>query len=167
MRIPVSKIDRAFPELDSFTDEQCERFMKRIRSSWDHRKHYPLVACLAVTGISLLLTLTLFFKYYRLILDSEDGIFDLPGIASVFTVFSLFLALCLPFMLGLFARDSLLLRQLKFAIRNKLDRIRCLGCKYLLIGQVVKNQTVSCPECGLTQHLDDLGVSEADLIPPD
>lgn len=32
MRIPLNKVYRAFPELDQFSDEQCEVFVKRVLS---------------------------------------------------------------------------------------------------------------------------------------
>ena len=33
VRVPTSKLYRAFPELDSFSDGQCEALMRRIRAS--------------------------------------------------------------------------------------------------------------------------------------
>lgn len=66
MRIPLSKIYRAFPELDSFTDEQCKRFMKRIEVS-GARRILPLLAFFLVTGVGLCASCVLFSLIYNII----------------------------------------------------------------------------------------------------
>lgn len=164
MRIPKRKIYRAFPELDLFSDEQCERFMRRIEVS-GLRKEVPRTGFLLAAGS------TLFFgcfvsgimldAYYFTLIRSGDEVVKIFCILLGMLVF-----LSLPPMLGLLARDVLLRRNLRSVIHEKLDRIRCLTCRCILIGQVARDGRVTCPECGRVQFLGELGIVEGDLIPP-
>lgn len=164
MRIPISKIYRAFPEFDSFSDEQCERFMHRIEVS-GAKKTLPTLVGILVMLAALILSCTV----SGFIFDAmQEGLERSSArmIEIVLDLLSLLLPLVIAFALGLTARDVLLRRHLRLVIEDKLNRIRCLGCKYILIGQVVSNQSVRCPECGRVHRLSELGVVEADLIPP-
>lgn len=117
MRIPVSKIYRAFPELDSFTDEQCERFMKRIELS-KARKILTNAAFLLISGLGLAINFVVLDPLIGVIFD-----FDKLGtrrIATVLLVVIPIVLLILPFALGLIARDFCLRSYLQMVIQNKL-----------------------------------------------
>jgi hypothetical protein len=164
MRIPVRKIYRAFPEFDSFSDEQCERFMLRVQLSGS-KKALPILVGVLVAMITLIVCCAV----SGFIFDMVYAGMERQRARKLEFAMDLSLVLIPPvfaFLLGLFARDLLLRRHLRLVIEDKLNRIRCLGCKYILIGQVVANQMVRCPECGRVHSLDELGVVEADLIPP-
>ena len=165
MRIPKSKIYRAFPELDEFSDAQCERFMQRIEVS-GFRKGVPLVAFLIVFGLSGLLVIILSVSildayYYELIRSGNEFV----KVLLILTGMLLFLPV--PPMSGLLARDVLLRRNLELVINEKLERIRCLDCRYVLIGQIPENGKVTCSECGRVHLLSRLGIVADDLIPPE
>lgn len=165
IRIPTSKIYRAFPELDQFSDEQCERFMQRIRVS-GLRKTLPQAVFLAVTGAGLVLACVV-SGFVLAILEAGLQSRRNGDVLSVFDFVVLLVGFGLPVFIGLIARDFTLRRHLKLVINEKLDRIRCLTCKYILIGQVVHENRVTCPECGFVMSLDQLGIVEEDLVPPD
>ncbi|MFT3686312.1 MAG: hypothetical protein QM783_15565 [Phycisphaerales bacterium] len=55
MRIPGSKVYRAFPELDRFDDVQCVRFMKGAKRDWWVKRLLRLCVSLAAFGVSLVL----------------------------------------------------------------------------------------------------------------
>ena len=84
----------------------------------------------------------------------------------VVDLFSLLGPSRIALLFGLIARDILLCRHLRLVIEDKLNRIRCLECKYILIGQSVFHDRVRCPECGHLHTLIELGIVEEDLIPP-
>jgi hypothetical protein len=44
--------------------------------------------------------------------------------------------------------------------------VRCLDCRYILIGQRADGDAVTCPECGKVNRLLELGIAQEDLIPP-
>lgn len=164
MRIPISNIYRAFSELDSFSDEQCDRFMKRIKVS-GARRALPGLVFFLVSGFGLIFSCIAF----GFIFDAINTAFNKSGSEineTLIVGLCLFVTMVLPPVLGLIVRDVLLRRHLRLVIDDKLNRIKCLGCRYLLIGQVVHDHAVGCPECGRVNPLNDLGVVEADLIPP-
>ena len=165
MRIPKSKIYRAFPELDNFSDEQCQRFMQRIRVSGS-RKSIPMIVFLAVTGAGLALACGVSGIVLGLV-EEELRSRRNGAVLSIFDFVVFVVTIGLPVFFGLIARDLMLRRHLKLVINEKLNRIRCLKCRYILIGQVVHEDRVICPECGFAMFLDQLGIVEADLIPPD
>ena len=165
MRIPTRKIYRAFPEFDQFSDEQCERFMQRVQVS-GLRKTLPQAVFLAVTGAGLVVACG-FSGFIFGVLEEELQSRRNGDVLSIFDFLVFLIAFGLPVFLGLIARDFTLRRHLTLVINEKLDRIRCLSCRYILIGQVVREDQVTCPECGFAMSLGQLGIVEEDLIPPD
>lgn len=165
MRIPTRKIYRAFPELDQFSDEQCERFMQRLRVS-GARNTIPQAVFVAVTVVGLAIACSA-SSFVFAVLEDELQSRRNGDVHSIYDFVVLLIGFGLPVFLGLIARDFTLRRHLKLVINEKLDRIRCLACKYILIGQVVHENQVTCPECGSVMPLDQLGIVAEDLIPPD
>jgi len=165
LRIPRSKIYRAFPELDPFSDEDCQRFMQRARSQGGFEVF--INGALyggggAILAILFIVMAPLFTWLSRLFWDqlgrarSEE--------LAIFII--LLLVGSLPTMGGLIARDIVYRRLMQRAINLQLDRIRCLECQYSLLGQVARDGRVRCPECGAVVTLRRLGLSAEDLIPP-
>ena len=50
MRFPLDKVYRAFPELDPFTDEQCRRFVQRVRVTGSYRPALLSAVILTAAG---------------------------------------------------------------------------------------------------------------------
>lgn len=159
MRTPLTKIYRAFAELDRFSEAQCRLLMRRVRLDPGPRallKVYPVIASVvALVIVAILLAATSFLAW-------SEGLFRDADIAM-----ALLAVLGIPAFSGLLIRDMLLRRFLIRAIRLRIDRVRCLGCKYILIGQRAIGDQVTCPECGRANQLGALGITAADLIPPD
>ncbi|MCP3919432.1 MAG: hypothetical protein GY711_28170 [bacterium] len=152
MRIPTSKIYRAFCELDHLSDEQCERLLVRIRTD-ELPQTFRLLVCVAVGSVTLILSLSLFMALVR-----DDG--------SLSDLLLLIAIPAVPAILTLFTRDLLLRRALRKAISLRIDRVRCPRCRYLLIGQRPVDGRVTCPECGDETSLETLGVTADDLVVP-
>lgn len=165
LRIPRSKIYRAFPELDPFSDEDCAHFMQRARSQggfdgWVSLALYGSAAVILIVLFSLIAVmfgrLTGLFRPQLAKADAEY-----LAIAAI-----LFLVGALPTFGGLITRDIVYRRLMRRAINLQLDRIRCLECRYSLLGQIAHDGFVRCPECGVVVSLRRLGLSADDLIPP-
>ncbi len=163
MRIPIRKIYRAFPELDEFSDEQCERFMRRIEVS-GVSKTTPGLAFLVVGGIGLLFGCVISAGIHSGIEDRYRN--SALWFVTLLSAAPVFVTTLLPVLIGFVARDLLLRRQFKQVINEKLERIRCLDCRYVLIGQVPRDDLVTCSECGRVHQLRELGIVAEDLIPP-
>ena len=160
MRLPTSKIYRAFPELDRFRDTECEDFIRRAE------KARPLEVVGMVVGIVAALvafvpgTFILFFGLSRLLersvpflrtWDAWLGVQMLGLLAMLTTV------VCLTVLLP---RDWWLRR----AITSRILTTNCLGCGYSLLGLDVREGAVQCPECGERCRLAERGLTPADML---
>ncbi|MDX2147769.1 MAG: hypothetical protein SFZ23_09635 [Planctomycetota bacterium] len=167
MRIPVSKVWRAFAELDDFSDEECRTFVLRVQMQRRVSLVGPvlvgagvLVAALAgaVFAIKPMNDWLLSALGYRFPAEPDWILFGVP--ALTFVAFPVMLA----FLAGAFVRD----RQLIRAIRERLLHCNCPQCRQSLLGlPVVHGATepaVRCPECGNLLVLAQLGLSREDII---
>ncbi len=162
MRIPWSNICRAFPELDHLTDAQCDLLMTRVRLQIGAKQSVRFLLVF-VYIISLILSFVLFGSVLRVFYGNEPIPFRHE------TPVDTLLILCvigLPAAVVFLLRDAILRRRLKAAIDYEIDRVRCLSCRYILIGQVASAGRIGCPECGASFGLGELGITEADLLPP-
>ena len=157
MRIPLTKLYRAFSQLDRFSDTQCDLLMRRVRLDRKARllvwvsPVFAFVLSLVVVVI-LLVTTDVLAQFEPLFRDADLLLF-------------LLCVLGIPTAVALLIRDHLLRRFLVKAIRLRIDRVRCRHCRYILIGQRPIGDEVNCPECGRMNRLRELGVTVDDLIP--
>ncbi len=165
MRIPRQKLYRAFPELDRFTDEQCERFMQRarIRSSYSPTIG---VTVLATVIAALMMSIMLLRHIHEPVNSWFAGLLGVRTAETIVLGAYMIIVLAAPAFCGLLARDIVLRLYLRRAMQSQIERIRCPSCKYVLLGQRVSGGAVICPECGARTTLMHLGITEADLIPP-
>ncbi len=161
-RIPLARIYRAFPELDPFSDAQCERFVQRVRAtSWYRPSLWSLLAVTSAVSMAGagIVNVALDDRLFWLSLNQRWA--DNLQIGSW-----LLSLLAVPAFAGLITRDLLLRGFLRRAISMRLDRVRCRTCRYILIGQVQRDGVIRCPECSTQTTLRDLGITADDLIPP-
>jgi hypothetical protein len=156
VRIPYNKLYRAFPELDRFSDAQCETLMKRLDV-----QGYGANAVRGMTLLAIVLGFAVscgMLGFLGRTVDTSHSAYT-----DLFMLCGLFVP---PAVLAFLTRDLMLRHYLIKAIHVQLDRVRCPQCKYILLGQAAVSGTVTCPECGAVVTLRRLGVTEADLIPP-
>ncbi len=159
MRIPLTKLYRAFSQLDRFSDTQCGLLMRRVRLD---RKARLLV------WVSPVFAFVLSFVVVVILLVTTDVLAQTePLFRDADLLLFLLCVLCIPAAVALLSRDHLLRRFLVKAIRLRIDRVRCRHCRYILIGQRPIGDEVNCPECGKMNRLRELGVTVDDLIPPE
>lgn len=159
MRLPLSKVYRAFSELDEFSDEQCEGYVRRAK-----RKRYgsmiatatiavPSCLIIAVVGWAAAFAIaSALIEQYRFWLMRHylDDVINVA--AGVFPPLVAVVA-------GLVARDV----WLRYAIGKELVRSTCPACEYQLLGLPARDGLVRCPECGNQSRVDLLGLSAEDL----
>jgi hypothetical protein len=156
MRIPFRKIYRAFPELDRFDDERCERYVlqaTQVALGRRVRRHL-LEAALGVLVFGAIIfagILTARLAGSRLFASSASALI-LLGYYS--------LLVALPIIASLMARDWWLRR----AVGDRLRSARCPGCEYSLLGLPVQEDSVRCPECGTRFDLVHHGLTVEDVL---
>lgn len=152
MRILTSsKVYRAFPELDRFEDERCERFVQAAKSSlwwnWGSKAGLLVVLLLvgAVTMAGFLYVVSRLDQNPRAIRSDAWHVLALAGLMLI--------ALAIPFFVMLVTRDLNLRRRLHHILRS---RGTCMGCHYSLVGLGVDERCmVTCPECGVATRVDE------------
>jgi hypothetical protein len=159
MRLPYSKVYRAFPELDRLTDAQCEEYVRQVRRRFrgGRRVHALLVgAGTLVLGVLIFVGMVTVF----VIGGNRYG-------SGVLVEYPLLGAVVLaagtgaPPMLVMYAVRHAWLRR---RIRAHMKEIRCVQCHYLLLRLTVERGVVTCPECGTRVVLESLGLTPADVM---
>jgi hypothetical protein len=150
MRLMVRKaIYRAFPELDSFSNERCKRFVQAAKRPWGVK------ARMLGAGVgTFLVSAVLLDAAIVLVVSEIQGPRQVdpptPILALLVIGFIAILAGCGA--LGLVAKDFVLRRRLRDVLRT---RGRCHSCRYLLVGVAVSpTHEVVCPECGFVSSVD-------------
>lgn len=156
MRLPTSKVYRAFPELDKFSDAQCAAYVKNATK--ERKKQHIAATCLLLIAVPL----ALFLAYggtalSALLIFPDEKLFSDSFFAFILIHMTvLFFLECLGL---LWLRD----RWLRRIVTKHLLTVRCPHCRYVLLGLAVNDNTVTCPECGTRHTLASLGRTEADL----
>lgn len=160
MRIPFSKVYRAFPELDAFSDAECSAYVQAVQRE---RAISLLATAMFAVVVSLASGLGAAYLTWRVLVlifkvpddrPTSDGLFgiffSLIGSVGILTMASV----------GFLVRDL----WLRWAIARRLRVARCTGCTYSLLGLSVVEGRVQCPECGQQTRLSDRGLTPADIL---
>ncbi|MGD9690657.1 MAG: hypothetical protein AB7K52_13315 [Phycisphaerales bacterium] len=158
MRLPVSKVYRAFSELDRFSDAQCEAWVARAR-----RGHVLLIDGSLLSGLALAAGVTIggflvswpMLDFASRLPDNWWGASARVGLMVVWLA-----AMMLPGLAPLLARDW----SLRWCIRMQLAGAACVRCRYSLLGLRVKRGEITCSECGEVMNLAALGLTPEDII---
>ncbi|MEL6741007.1 MAG: hypothetical protein AAFP26_10170 [Planctomycetota bacterium] len=163
MRLPHKKPYRAFPELDRFSDADCDRLVRIARQ---RQRLLSLAIMLggAVLGIGLGagIAAVLLSVLSRLsagqTADFRDWLYALVMAAIIAGV------IAMPCVGTLLGRDLWLRR----ALRVRIDVAQCV-CGYSLLGlrplaSSEGSPEVTCPECGVTSVLDEHAAQDSDAL---
>lgn len=142
MRLPTSKVYRAFAELDPFTDAQCRGFVHAANRG-TIRQTIGVLLLVAVGVVVFVVSAVIFMLLADLAvsLNSPQPTLIPLTIFTVGSVGTTSLAV-----LGL--RDVLLRCRIRRVFRR---RGACASCGYTLVGLPVSGQGVQCPECGMAR----------------
>ncbi len=162
MRIPLQNIWRAFPELDAFSDEQCERFVESATRDFRGSATRTAAITIALSALGVVLTgMTARFLWQI----SRDWLHtrltaarfrDIGDAYLIVVCVLIAISLCLAVLI---TRDQWLIR----TITRKVRQAGCHKCGYSLLGLEACMGVVRCPECGAGFNLRDAGLTAADL----
>ena len=148
MRLIVKQLWRAFPELDSYDDATCQRFVAATSRNPTRRAiRYVILGGLSLVALWLTAFTTahvwdLCFKSNSWLssVDSAIGLMAGAGVALVL-------------LSGIvYFRDYLLIRRVRDVLRRHGS---CSSCRYTLVGlPVPASGLVICPECGERKVVD-------------
>ncbi len=143
MRIPLAKVYRAFPELDAFSDAECERFVERAARDYPgSRVAAEVIGAAVIVGI--LIAIGVMENVAWGAISSNWSVFkkdDWLGMVIALNALFMVLGFCLGMLL---IRDRWLIR----TIRLKVRQASCPACGYSLLGLAVDLGVITCPECG-------------------
>lgn len=162
MRVPLKKIYRAFPELDRFSDPECEGFVRKAKQTHVLSMIFvaigAIVVCLGtiVGGVILLV----------FVVGHIANVFWGGRVPASYEMPLMGLCLMLPVLTGLLLTFSARDVWLRWAISKRLLGTSCLSCGYSLLGLAVLHDAVTCPECGAGASLKARGLTAADILSP-
>lgn len=153
-RLPTRHIYRAFPELDTYSDEQCQRFMRASRGG-HVRTIIHILIILAIT-IAGFVGGSLFLFWFINSTTQNVPIMNLgkpaPLWQSILYVVLIIATVAFGPICGFLARDFLVIDRIRWILRS---RGLCPTCRYSLVGLAVDAEArVLCPECGNTTAVD-------------
>lgn len=148
MPLIARKVYRAFPELDRFSDEQCNRFVGAV-----NRRPIRRALRMLCVGVCVLFAAAVAFYVFTRLFYRDDGL--LKRWAKpwwLIDTLQLMLPLLVAGFCGLVTRDLVIRLQIRVIIRI---RGTCLRCGYSLLGIRVVQNRVTCPECGTPAEADE------------
>jgi ribosomal protein S27E len=156
MRLIVSNIHRAFPELDRYDDERRRRFVNAARGSGRRQLlHAAIVlgAAVALACVCVGTSLACFAIHQRLQTQAAAKRVEWEMTIGVVALLVGFFGFFAVLLLG---SDWLLCRRVRYVLR---ERAVCIACRYGLVGMPVSvyehgASVVACPECGTIVDVD-------------
>lgn len=152
MRIPLSKVYRAFPELDRFSDEQCRGWQRLANQYWPWKRFVVLCAAalaFPLAWVAMMILIGLLSVALRAWIRSSSSETIQYAVLITGTAVPILLAAVVSFSI----RDWWTRRCLRRFIDD-----RVCGCGYSLLGLPEELQqsvtTVHCPECGTWHRID-------------
>ncbi|MBX3388740.1 MAG: hypothetical protein KF691_04735 [Phycisphaeraceae bacterium] len=160
MRIHWNKVYRAFPELDRFDDRQCVDFIRFASEKfWVSRVFYTIVG--VAFCITLLIALLVGENFLlRSVLFPNRAVQIRSNSFDVWHAMAVGVCVFATLLCGLYIRD----RWLRWAVSTQIVAARCLNCQYSLLGLIVENGEVLCPECGHRTDLAAQGLKAEELL---
>jgi hypothetical protein len=154
-RLPTRRVYRAFRELDTYSDEQCRRFVQAAKGSI-RRRLFALAVIVLVTLIGTSAGIVGFWYVQNTWFDPHRSLnIGHPLVTWYGWLLNIALgitACAVGPILGYLTRDFFLIRRIRHILRT---RGTCISCRYTLVGLfVAPDLNVTCPECGTTTTVD-------------
>ena len=155
VRFPWDKVYRAFPELDRFSDNECQNYVRIASERYGESR----AGSIGIATLLAVITIVAMAVCFALV-DDLIPVRTRESFWGVFATIKFTLYLGVPPFAWLIARDIWLRR----AIRRQLFDTLCPGCKYQLLGLPIDHETVQCPECGRRTALQDFAAAREIFI---
>jgi hypothetical protein len=160
MRLPLSKVYRAFPELDRFDDARCDSFVATARRAERGVSTLLVLALIPwCIGGFIVIVFGAFYAFGPLLRNAGYANSSVDWSAIAFLVIPMCGVLA-PAFAWLWVRDLWLRR----AVARRINVCACVKCHYSLLGLPVVSGAVKCPECGDRQDLASLGLTASDIL---
>jgi hypothetical protein len=167
VRLISRKIWRAFPELDRYDDEVCQRYIARALATRNTSLHRTLLITSIIAAFFVSVTIAgfhfAFLYWFARLLNNGNQISVMVDTFLNLLVFVSFI--WMPYLTGLIVRDQLLHRSLRLHFEGAI----CPKCRYSLVGLELHgpdgSKRVKCPECGRDMALSIINLTEADINP--
>lgn len=158
MRLIVRKVYRAFPELDRFSDAECEGFVGLVARRHRRGRVVRLVGLAVASGL-------LFFGGSYLTYSIGDELFR-SGRAPKFVqdYWHLLVGILASGVVALLFTSVCRTVWLRSKIQHHLTALECIECAYSLLGLPVVEGAITCPECGQRFDLAARGLTAADVL---
>ncbi len=163
MRLPVSKIYRAFPELDRFSDAECDRFVQLAVKDRPFQTALVTIGILALLTIAMVGGLTFFLGLFSVLDTYAKPLRQLDMWPAAQILLIAVVLTALVYLAAFLPRD----KWIRSVIANRLRSTRCLSCNYSLLGLDIRQGMVECPECGCRSSIADRGLTAEDLLATD
>jgi hypothetical protein len=159
MRLPWDKVYRAFPELDRFSDEECERYILQVKAQ-KKIGPYPGLLTFGSVLLCIIFGAPIGGKWlFEGPATGPDAVFMLRGAALICGFAGV------PAFTYCITRDV----RLRRALRARIDNARCPTCKQSLLGLPLipgaPRPAVRCTECGGYIELSTIGLTPTDILP--
>lgn len=161
--LPLAKFYRAYPELNDYSDEACERMIWAARARRaDAMWVVPLAAIIGVNLVVAALTIVTARVMLRAAAQrTASGGAALPISIPAVWMLSLGVMVVVGLWIWVAVRRVLIIR----SVLNHLEKARCPYCLFSLTGLLLDLGSVVCPECGQRIVLADEGWTPEDLKP--
>jgi len=152
MRLITRQIYSAFPELDSYEPDTCERFIAAAQRG-KVRKTVVAAVCVGTSLLIASLPIAGTYIWFSMILPNNPQFMIVSnGVYFYALPVALIVAAILCPLTAFVMRDLLLQRRLRYVLRS---RGVCELCNYSLIGLPVSaDNVVTCPECQAAREVD-------------
>jgi len=144
MRLWRRKSWRAFPELDTFSDEQCAIWVREIR----RREVLSALQMLYFAFAAMVMTAAAVVSAG---IHGARWLMHLSGIA-IHRYETAAILMVLGLVAGLLVGKYIHDRWLRKHLRQRLRGLLCVGCRYPLAGVQPNGIVLTCPECGQRQR---------------
>lgn len=143
MRLPTSKLYRAFPELDEFSSEQCRAWVRAANAGFARLILRSILFGAVFLGWLLVVSGAVYALGSGL--SIVDGRTRNEGPLFVLISGGVVVGVGVGVLLVLMVRDAFLRRRVQRVMQA---RGSCDRCRYILVGLPVIDARVTCPECG-------------------
>lgn len=150
----MSKVYRAFPELDPFSDAECGAYVRHVR-----RRNWIGVIVVPLLALVMTFLLAVFGSIVFGALAMPWGNID-SALGAALSIAMVIVPMVLPLVVMWLVRD----RMLRRGLRRQIATAACVSCGYSLLGLPVQAGEVTCPECGHQHDLQRHGLRPEDLI---
>ncbi len=158
MRLIVRKVYRAFPELDRFSDAECEGFVRHVA-----RRHpFKRFVVYFTLGVLSMVLIVLCLGLLALVVGQLPN--NVRGMQFMVQFGIILLGTTLSVLVPMFGVSNIRTAWLRGKIQKHLSAIECAECEYSLIGLTIVDGGIFCPECGQRFDLAARGLTAADVL---